>query len=451
MDAGSNCTGTLVDTGVPTGPAYVITNGHCVGDIGRPPQKTTVDLEWAGTAEFFRGADNLDSTLLVDVVAIAYSTMRHTDTAIVRLDTTLDVLAAQGVHPVALATSEPAEGSAVTNIGVPVQNLLDHEWVLRRGECTLGSQHTITEFHWLWFDVWSNDCPGIIQGSSGSPLLALDADGTPREVVAVINTTTWAAPEGGACWLNRPCEVTADGSHVAPDTSYAQSVAGIGACFDAATGEFALGGPCPLPLSDLWAESGGGPFRGGDLPDSAGRLPAVSLVGAEPGTARTALTPIGNATACTDAATYDGATELDLPIAGAPWEQVGAAVPVDLPEAEGWYLLCAVRGDAYTAAATVLFEVDRTPPVIPLDVDIDDLGEGTVSVQPTFAPPELARVRFTYGPADTVDCDDTDAFRDLMMVPPILGPDELPAVFCVYAQDAAGNATPVQRVDIDAP
>lgn len=453
MNAGSNCTGTLIDTGVPTGPAYVITNGHCVGDIGRPAQQTTVGIEWGGTAEFFRAAGNLDTTLLVDVVALAYSTMRHTDTAIVRLEGTLGDLEAQGVRPIPLAEAEPAEGAAVTNIGVPVQGLPDDEWVMRRGECTLGSQHTLTEFFWLWFDAWSNDCPGIIQGSSGSPLLTLDDDGAPDQVVAVINTTTWGARlPGGECWLNRPCEVTADGSQLMPETSYAQSVAGIGRCFDASTGEFALGGECPLPDSDVWAERGGGSFRGGDLPDAAGVLPEVTLAGREAGEVRTALVPMGDATACTDPATYADAAPVDLPQAGdEPWSQTGVVVPVELPETEGRFLLCAVRADAYAAAASVLFAVDHTPPVIPAGATVEYIGDAAVAVHPHFDPPELSRVRFTWGSADTVDCDDTAAFQEMRMVPPILTADELPAVFCVYALDQAGNSTPIERIDIDLP
>lgn len=280
--------------------------------------------------------------------------------------------------------------------------------------------------------------------------LSVGDEGAPEAVAAVINTTTWAAPEGGECWLNRPCEVSDAGVSFAPETSYAQSVAGIGRCFDEASGEFSVGHACPLPVSDVWAERGGGPFRGGDLPDAAGRVPKVTLAGPEAGVVRTALVPIGDAQACTDPAPYATATEQPLPQAGDPWEFLGVDIAVDLPETEGHFLLCAVRDAAYAAAASVLFEVDRTPPIIPVAVDIEDIG-GPVLVQPHFGPPELSRVRFTWGDPESVDCDDTEAFQDLRMVPPILEPDELPALFCVYALDAAGNPTGVERFDIPAP
>ena len=69
LNAGSNCTGTLVETGADTAPAYVITNGHCVGDVGRAAQDTTVDLDWFGTADFFAVEGNEESGLVVDVAS----------------------------------------------------------------------------------------------------------------------------------------------------------------------------------------------------------------------------------------------------------------------------------------------------------------------------------------------------------------------------------------------
>lgn len=453
MNAGSNCTGTLIDTGVPAGPAYVLTNGHCVGDVGRSPQQTTLDEPWSGTAEFLRAKGNLGATRAVEVVQLAYSTMRLTDTAIVRLEGTLGDLEQLGIRPVRISATEPSAGVGVVNVGVPVQNLDHDEWVLRRGACTLGAQHAVIEFHWLWRGVWSNDCPGIIQGSSGSPLLALDADGAPSRIVGLINTTTGgvSAAQGGACWLNRPCELTTTGARFVEGTSYAQSVAGIDACFDTTTGVFATGGACPLPVSDIWTENGsGGSFRGGSLPDATGGLPQVRLVGRSQGQARTALVPLGDGTACEDPATYQGAQAVALPAAGEPWEQKATPQAVALPEVEGRYALCAVRGTDYEGAATVLFEVDRTPPLQPAGAVVEDVGESVIVV-PTLDPPELAAPRFTWGPKGTVACDDPSAFQDFFIVPLTIPHDELPATYCVYAMDSAGNATPVTRIEIPRP
>lgn len=453
MNAGSNCTGTLIDTGVATGPAYVLTNGHCVGDVGRARQQVTVGLEWFGTAELFRAEGNLDATHLVDVVGLEYSTMRHTDLAIVRLDATLGELVDLGARPIRIADAEPAAGSPVVNIGVPVAGLDPDEWVMRRGDCTLGEQHTVIEFGWLWFGAWANDCPGIIQGSSGSPLLAVDDADAPTKIVGMINTTSFGvtAADGGACFINRPCQVTADGVAMVEDTSYAQSVAGVGRCFDATTGGFALGGDCPLETSSVWASQGGGAFRGEGLPDATGTLPEALLVGATEGVVRTALVPLGDATACTQAATYAGASEQPLPEAGEAWDLVGTRVPVDLPAEEGQYALCAVAGEDYAGAATVLFEVDRTPPLFPASASVEDIGGGAVIVRPHLDPPELSTVRFTWGPRGEVDCSDTASFQDFFIIPLTLEAGDLPATYCIYGLDGAGNTTPVTEIDIPKP
>lgn len=449
LSAGSNCTGTLIDTHVPDGPAYLLTNGHCAGDVGRPAQSTTLDQDWFGTAEFLLAQGNQDNTLVVDVTHLAYSTMRHTDTALLRLKPTLGDLERLGIKPVPITAAEPAAGTPVVNVGVPVQDLNTDDWVLRRGECTLGSQHTLIEFLWLWFGVWSNDCPGIIQGSSGSPLFTVDAAGQPTEIVAMINTTTAgsSAADGGACFLNRPCELRDGGPRLVEDTSYAQSVAGLGACFTD-TGEFALSQACPLPVSSIWAQTGGGSFRGGDLPDSTGRQPIASLVGRAAGAARTALAPLGDGSACLQPETYLQADTITVPQAGYDWEQIGTEVPVALPEAEGHFTLCAVTGNDYAGAASVLYEVDRTPPIFPASAEVEDIGGGTRIVRPHLNPPELTTFRFTWGDPKTVDCDDTAGFQDFFIIPLTLTEADLPARYCIYGMDAAGNSTDVTRIEI---
>lgn len=270
LEAGSNCTGTLIDTGVPSGPAYLLTNGHCVGDIARSAQATTTNLDWFGTATFLAADGNQSDALTVDVTQLAYSTMRDTDTGIVRLKPSLAELKALGIRAVPIVAAQPAAGTKVVNVGVPVQDMMPDQWILRRGECTLGAQHTVIEAAWLWFGVWSNDCPGIIQGSSGSPLFTLGADGSPTAIAAMINTTTGGATaaNGGACSINHPCEVNHGTASMVENTSYAQSVARLGRCFDA-SGAFDLGDSCPLPTATVWAELGGGAFRGGSLPNSS--------------------------------------------------------------------------------------------------------------------------------------------------------------------------------------
>jgi hypothetical protein len=71
-----------------------------------------------------------------------------------------------------------------------------------------------------------------------------------------------------------------------------------------------------------------------------------------------------------------------------------------------------------------------------------------VLVQAHLNPPEISTVRFTWGHPDTVDCDDTATFQDLFIAPLTIFADDLPATYCLYGLDAAGNPTPVQTIDI---
>lgn len=444
LSGASNCTGTVIETGLDEAPAYLITNGHCVGDVGRPAQTTTVGLEWFGDADFFAVAGNESGVLTIGITAIEYSTMHTTDLAILRLDATLGDLRGQGVLPLPVVDAEPAEGAVVVNVGVPVQGLDPDDWVLRRGECALGAQSDVIESAWLWFDVWSNDCPGVIQGSSGSPLIA---DGA---IAAVINTTTGGITEamGGACWLNRPCEVV-DGEPVMRlDTSYAQSVAGIGGCF----GErgFELGGACPLAVTDVWAESGGGAFRGGGESDAFGRAPEAALAGRVAGSAITALVPLGDPRACREAGTYAGATAVGVPAAEElEWDgPQPTTVPVALPAEEGHWMLCAATPGGESAGIAVLFEVDRTPPILEPGATVEDLGEARL-VAPRLDPPELSNVRFTWGPRGETDCSDPSTFDEFFIQPLVIPEDQLPATYCVVGFDSAGNPTPVVEIDVE--
>ncbi len=308
LDMGASCTGTVIDTGVEEGPAYLITNGHCTGDVGRAPQAVTVGEEWFGQAFLLDTHDN-PSPLMVTAEALEYSTMRGRDVAIVRLQESLGELKALGIVPIPIIDEEPAPGTAVRNIAAPVQGLDWDDWVLRSGDCTLTRRTDLLEFRWLWAGSWANDCPGVRMGSSGSPLLTLDDEGGPVAITAVINTTTWGstAGNGGLCSLNRPCEFTDKGLAMVEETSYATSAAGVGRCI-VEEGIFLLWRR--LPAGGV---VGAGPhrrrvFRGRNPPDAVGagalRVPiSINLAPADfSALVRTALVELTDFGDCTDPA-----------------------------------------------------------------------------------------------------------------------------------------------------
>ena len=273
ISIGGRCTGSLIETGVDDAPAYLLTNGHCAAGRNVGANDVVLDDLATGEAVFAPFADDPDGLATLTIDGVPYSTMKGADVSIAQLDVTLGEARAAGLVPLAIAPTPPSVGDSVINVGVPVQGLDATEWVLRRGECRLGEQVDLIEFVWHFDDSSSDDCPGIHGGSSGSPLL--DADG---RIVAMINTSTVGAhPDGGDCYLGKPCELTQTDLSVVADRSYTVPVAGIEQCF--VDGVFSLAAPgCPL-------DPGGGVTPRIDLravqptPGGAGATTAATISG----------------------------------------------------------------------------------------------------------------------------------------------------------------------------
>lgn len=161
---------------------------------------------------------------------------------------------------------------------------------------------------------------------------------------------------------------------------------------------------------------------------------------------RTALVPLDRSAVCTDPATYDGAESVTVPAVTYPWED-GLVLPVTLPAEEGFFALCAAVEDDYDGAATVIFEVDQTPPMFQPGASVEDIGDGNIMINPFLNPPELSTVRFTWVPGDT-ECPATSEFQDFFVIPLMLEANQLPATYCIYGLDQAGNSTDVVRIPL---
>lgn len=431
------CTGTLVDTGVPTGPAYVLTNGHCADGWGQDGNVVLVDEDaWDGASVAFGLVAGEDPGPVLPVETIAYSTMKGTDVAVLRLEGTLGQAEALGLEPLAIASAAPAPGDEVTNVGIPVQDLPHDAWVQRVGTCTLGEQTDLIEHIWYWHDFWANDCPGIIQGSSGSPLVA---DG---EVVAVINTTTYGGfVRGGECFLGNPCELTEDGEAVVDDRSYAAPVDGLDACFDA-EGTFGLGGACPLPGPGLTTSTIGLHVTLDAVRDGTAHTD-VTLLSDEAADVSYGLVPATAGQPCLDASAYTGRTRAEATTTTGEGLVEATSVVVDLPATEGRYLWCATTGRPADAAVVVL-DVDGTPPVFTPTITVEDIG-GTVWIRPTFVAPELANIEVAWG--RDLDCA-TAELRTFLTVPTAIETTDLPVTYCVQGADLAGNTGQVQSFTV---
>lgn len=427
----ADCTATLIETGVDAAPAYLVTNGHCVGLDSAPVNRTLVDTEGFGTARFFDVAGGSD-VLEVDAVRFAYGTMRGTDVAIVQVDATLGALRGAGAVPLSIADAAPEPGQEVVNIAAPTQGIDPSEQVLRKGTCTLGDRTDVIEFQWLWLDAIANDCPGVLGGSSGSPLIA------EGEVVSIINTTNTGVPEGrgDTCYLGKPCQVRGAEAVFVAEKSYGVDITGVGSCF--VDGTFALGEGCPLSIAELWDVDGGGIF-GPNGEDGGGFTPSLDLRSAVSGDARiiTGLS-LGDARSCSDPVAYDGAASVAL----AADADEPVIVAVELPHVNGFVLACAAMVGHEDQPARFVFAVDAIAPTAGPVIQVEDLGDARM-IDPLFDIPDIADIRYLVGPEGDTNCADLEAYSPYRRQSIFVDDDELPATFCAIGYDMAGNASPI--------
>ena len=232
MGRGGGCTGTFLDTGaLANAPAYVLSNGHCVGSHLMGAGDVLVDQP-ASPGMNFRFNYFVDAGAAVRMVPIrrvVYATMHHTDIAVFELDATYAQLVSEGFVPHVIAMADPVAGTQVEMVGVPQTGVRRATRFVRRSTCQLGERTNLKEGDYSFSGAFRHWCSSV-GGSSGSPVIARQSG----EIVAINNTgvddSALSAPE---CSIDRPCEVARDGS-VSTDvkTNYAQKVTDIPSCID---------------------------------------------------------------------------------------------------------------------------------------------------------------------------------------------------------------------------
>lgn len=205
----SNCSGSVIRfPGQPvSSPAYVLTNGHC---LGGPLMKPGQVFSNQPTVRRMMVSDKEKNFTPVMARKLLYATMTSTDAAIYELQETYAVLAERGIEPFELDSQRPI-------VGLPI-DIVSGYW--ERGyRCHIAANvFELREHTYVFTDSirYSDEGCKIIGGTSGSPVIAKDT----RVVVAVNNT---ANESGNRCTLNNPCEVDDEGNvSVFVKTGYGQ-------------------------------------------------------------------------------------------------------------------------------------------------------------------------------------------------------------------------------------
>ena len=436
----ATCTAFLLETApvrnaTVAAPAYAITGGHCPASQGS--NDVLIDGPGVGRVVFNFFVDSESRQVAVAVRRTAYATKKGQDIAVLELAATYRDLTAQLIRPWPVAvTPTPSSGDVITVVGAPLWPVLTESF-LRAARCRAdGVAPIVLEHIWHWFDSPFNRCRDMLPGSAGSPIISV----TGRVVVGIVNTTTIGAASMTECAIGHPCELASSGAFVRRDTSYATTLAGLGACFDV-TRRFNIREPgCPLdpgnqpeaepphigPVNPVLATQPVGELR---------RTWGVTVRSGQPYYRYAIAQPPAND--CRTTSGYSAAIS-------------AAAVPVidrPLPPLEGFTFLCIVgvsspAADEAAAARAyptiVVARTDRMAPRLPVQVTITETNEAwrlrfrTVGHEVAFHAYKTGR------PMDT-RCGDPHGYRfvasTLVGLPRAGGPYRL----CIIPYDAAQN------------
>ena len=176
---GATCTAVFIrpsgDDPPGDAPAYVLTNGHCVGFLAA--NEVILGGETGATVTFAFFHDATDRQVRVAARRVAHATMKGQDLAVVELGVGYRELVDQGIRPWGLAGYVPAPGlnEPVVVVGAPLQSDPSLSF-LRLAACRAGGRAPVVlERQWHWFDLDRNGCADIAGGSSGSPVLSREA------------------------------------------------------------------------------------------------------------------------------------------------------------------------------------------------------------------------------------------------------------------------------------
>ncbi|WP_406512957.1 serine protease [Streptomyces sp. NBC_00161] len=217
----SNCSGSVVRApgSLPTDPALVLSNGHCIESGFPGPGEVVKDQPSSRSFSLLNASGSRVATLRAS--KIAYATMTDTDISVYQLTKTYAQIQSQyGIGALTLNDARPVQGMAI--------KVVSGYWK-RIYSCNVdGFAYRLKEGEWTWKDSvrYTSSC-NTIGGTSGSPVI----DTTTGKVVAVNNTGN---EDGQRCTENNPCEVDENGNvTVRQGINYAQETYLIVPCIGA--------------------------------------------------------------------------------------------------------------------------------------------------------------------------------------------------------------------------
>lgn len=216
-----HCTASLLDTrnnnNKAVGPAYLLTAAHCV--------KSDYDDVAEETIKFNYFNDTPEAYKSYTIKKTIWQDYRHTDLAIMELDSTLAQLLEAGITPLQLAPKWRKKATDVLAVNAP-EGLPEHG--IRLAACTQEpTRGYLVEGVRVSYGTLKNRCKDIRGGSSGSPVV----DRKNGQIISVLATSTYGATIDEKCLADAPCEIIDKQPVWSPDTIYALPADALSSCF----------------------------------------------------------------------------------------------------------------------------------------------------------------------------------------------------------------------------
>jgi hypothetical protein len=436
LPSDTQCIGTLVDSRDPAspvgGPAYVVTAGHCV-DLRNGVIVQDKPLEGSISFNFF--VDTVDQRKTFKLKRVLWSSMQGVDLALLELDASLQQVTAQGIRPMRLGAS-PEAGGDVQVIGEPSHP----DEGLRLARCLEQPVDVVIEYPWVWRKIKSNNCAGVHQGASGSPVIETISG----QVIGLVNSVRQQTSDQPRCSQNNPCLDGPDHWTGTEPMNFAMPIERLRHCFQA--GQVALDQQnCDLlPGFEFTLNKPTSAWRR-LLQDSAGAVTAPTwnldfTLDTPYYRYKTSASPLD----CEDPRGYSQAMpsakgRIDDPTPPRPGRYYLCVMGVDTEQTRPSY---ALMGNALSLTTQVL-------PAQASEVRYSHkrTAQGHVEIHWQMDQPHLKHYLTRKGPAAKLDCDQPFGYRPTRILKEIVLSKDLPVKLCSIAVDIDGKRSP-PRADI---